>query len=147
LKANGIVPLPTAGWRGYNIPKCNEYGLLGLPEEDIKPIDPSWQRGAGLNVQLVLVPLQVEPVPSVDPVSRIPRFTARLLDGGQLESVVGMSGGPILGVRKLEVGGWEYACIAIQGSWDRVTRTVFGTPAGLIVGTTEVLLDEQKMER
>lgn len=146
LKANGVVPLPTAGWLGYTIPRCDHYCLLGLPEEDIEQIAQTETEGSGVSVQLVLVPLEADAVPAVDPNSRIPRFAATLLDGGQLKSVVGMSGGPIIGIRSLAEGGWGYACIAIQGTWDRDKRKVFGTLAGMIVATTEKLLNEGKGE-
>lgn len=144
LEANGVIPMPTAGWSGYSVPKCDQYVLLGLPEENIEPVEETEHHGGGLRVRLVYAPLKAEPVPSIDPVSKIPRFAARLDEGGELKSVVGMSGGPIIEVRKRPDEGWEYACIAIQGSWNEAQRMVFGTPAGIIVGTVETLLDQQK---
>ena len=143
LQANGIAPLPVASWNGPNPPLCEHYVLLGLPEEQTRPIQRTESRGSGLSVLLALVPLQPRPVPAANQVSSIPRFAATLLDGGDLKSPVGMSGGPIIGIRKDAGGTWRYACIAVQGTWDSKTRMVFGTPAGIVVNVISGLLDQQ----
>jgi hypothetical protein len=144
LEANGVIPIPSAGWSGYSMPKCEQFVLLGLPEENIEPVEGTEHHSSGLKVHLVYVTLKAEPTPSIDPESKMPRFAARLDEGGELKSVVGMSGGPIIGVRRRPDEGWEYACVAIQGSWKEGERMVFGTPMGIIVETTERLLDQNK---
>lgn len=141
IKSNGIVPLPVGAWKGGEPPRCDEYALLGIPEHDILPIAPTATRGAGLRAKLSLVGLEPQPVPEDKVLSPIPRFCAKLLDGGELKSVKGMSGGPIVGIRKNDQGIGEYACIAVQGSWDSATRQVFGTPMAFIVGAIKAELD------
>jgi hypothetical protein len=59
----------------------------------------------------------------------------------QATSVRG-SGGPILGIRKWKDNQSEYAGIAVQGSWSRERRMVFGTPMAIVVGIIEDLLDK-----
>jgi hypothetical protein len=142
LRSNGIIPLPVGAWMGSQPPKCDEYALLGIPEHDIIQIEATAARGPGLRAKLSLVGLDPQPVPPDKIVSPVPRFCANLLDGGELRSVKGMSGGPIVGIRKKE-GGAEYACIAIQGSWDPEARQVFGTPMAIIVAAVKSELDQQ----
>jgi hypothetical protein len=140
LKSNGIVPIPVSSWRGYFPPKCDEYTLLGLPEEGISQIPSSATHEGGIRARLMLIGLEPKPVPEDKIVSKIPRFCAALLDGGPLKSVKGMSGGPIIGIRANN-GKGEYACIAVQGSWDKDMRMVFGTPMALIVAGLKAHLD------
>jgi hypothetical protein len=47
--------------------------------------------------------------------------------------VKGMSGGPILGITQNDSGRWEYAGVAVQGSWRRPNRMLFGTPISILV--------------
>ncbi len=142
LKANGIRPLPVAQWGGYTPPECDAYGLLGLPEDGIEELQATSVRGSGQIVSLVLIPLEPCQVPADHLISPIPRFAAILREGGQLKSACGLSGGPILGIRKWKDNQSEYAGIAVQGSWSRERRMVFGTPMAIVVGIIEDLLDK-----
>jgi hypothetical protein len=91
---------------------------------------------------LSLVGVQALERPPADRVlSPVPRFAGVLQDRGQLDSVKGMSGGPILGVSKTE-GGWDYGCVAVQGSWDAGRRMIYGTPVSIVVETITKLLRE-----
>src|ERR1043166_7053353 len=112
IKSNGIVPLPVGAWKGDQPPKCDEYALLGIPEYDIQQIEGTATRGAGLRAKLCLVGLDPQSVPPDKVVSPVPRFCANLLDGGELKSVKGMSGGPIVGIRNKDGGAAEdaHAC-------------------------------------
>jgi hypothetical protein len=141
LKSNGIVPVPIGGWNGLEPPKCDAYALLGLPEESNKKIAPTSMRGSGISVKPAVVVLQPVSVPSDKIISKFPRFAAVLLDGGGLLSPVGMSGGPIFGMRWTEGGNGQYNCIAVQGSWDRERRMVFGTPIAIIAAAIQAALD------
>jgi hypothetical protein len=141
LKSNGVIPIPIGGWNGDRPHLCDAYALVGLPEERITKIAPTAMRGSGITVQLTVVGLNPVVVPPDTGVSRFPRFAAVLSDDGELCSPVGMSGGPILGMRRTEGGNGQYTCIAIQGSWDRERRMVFGTPIAIVVGPIKVALD------
>ena len=140
LKSNGVIPMPIGGWNEDGPHQCDAYALVGLPEERITKIAPTAMRGSGITVQLTAVGLEPVAVPSDTGVSRFPRFAAVLSDG-ELCSPVGMSGGPILGMRRTEGGNGQYTCIAIQGSWDRERRMVFGTPIAIVVGPIKAALD------
>jgi hypothetical protein len=148
LAANGVDPIPQARWEGYSPPPCNAFVLLGIPEEETTPIFRMGDRGTreGKSAALNLVWLDAfEQEPSENRQSVVPRFAATLCDGGKLGSPVGMSGGPIIGLRKKASGAWEYACVAVQGSWLESKRRVFGTPIFIVVKQVLTVLLEQAL--
>lgn len=141
LQGNNVEPIPVAAWRSHSPPACDAYALLGLPAEHIQTIEASASRGSGQSVLLAMVPVIPCPFPPEKITSNIPRFAATLFDGGELDSVKGMSGGPIIGIRRKEGGSLEYACVAVQGEWNRRDRMIFGTPVSMVVGVIESLLE------
>ena len=147
LKANGVMPLPIAPWKSNCPPPFDSYVLLGLPDEELDPHERMGARGpqVGYLMNLILVGVHALECPPADRVaSLIPRFAGVLLDGRQLDSVKGMSGGPILGISKVE-GTWHCSCVAVQGSWDEGRRLIYGTPVSIIVDRiTELLMSEEK---
>jgi hypothetical protein len=81
------------------------------------------------------------PVPEEFVISKIPRFCAVRIDDSGLASVIGMSGGPILGMRKNRNGRGEYTCIAVQGTELKERRMVFGTPITIFLAAIKEQLD------
>lgn len=146
LKANGVIPLPVAPWKGGSPPSFDFYALLGLPAEEIDLQERMGSQGpqVGCSMNLNLVGVHALECPPPDRVvSPIPRFAGVLLDGGQLDSVKGMSGGPILGISKVKEA-WQCSCVAIQGSWDKDRRLIYGTPVSVVVeGITRLLLSQE----
>jgi hypothetical protein len=47
---------------------------------------------------------------------------------------------PILGINKNLMGGWDYECVAVQGSWVRGERMLFGTPLSIVADAIMELL-------
>jgi hypothetical protein len=138
LGANGVLPMPVVPWLDQSPPRFDHYALLGLPSEAMVPLARQGDRGPqiGHEVTLTLVGVDALPSPPADRIrSSVPQFAGLLQDGDLLGSVVGMSGGPILGVNSDGAGGWGYSCVAIQGSWDKRDRMIFGTPMGVLVNT------------
>lgn len=145
LEANDVSPLRVARWTTSRPPRFDAYAVLGLPKEELEPRSRMGERGPqiGFMTTLNLVGVRALEKPPPDRiVSPIPRFAGVLQDGGQLGSVKGMSGGPILGVSQRE-GGWEYACVAVQGSWDERRRIIYGTPVSIVV---ETIADLQRVK-
>jgi hypothetical protein len=142
LEANGVQPMPVAGWLSHTPPPFDHYAVLGLPTEELQPVTRLGERGPQIGYMTTLILAGVQALESPPPdrvVSPIPRFAGLLNDGRQLESVKGMSGGPILGVSKAE-GSWGYACVAVQGSWDAGRRMIYGTPVSIVVDAITKLL-------
>ena len=136
VRTNGVRPVPAAQWQGRTPPRFESYALLGLPNEEMDQVERMGPRGPqiGFHATLTLVGIEALTRPPSEHIrSPIPRFAGLLCDGNALESVEGMSGGPILGISKREGGGWDYACVAVQGSWLRRERLLFGTPLSMVV--------------
>ena len=124
LEANGLTALDERAWR-TNLPdEFDEYILLGIAAEFV-----SYDAKAG-TVEKVL---NVAPL---DKLNKVPEgaplkeglFYARIHDVPDgveniPQSIVGMSGGPILGIRHSEVD-TRYWVVAVQSWWDKNTRTV-----------------------
>lgn len=143
IAANGVVPMPVAVWDGRSPPPFAEFALLGLPDEGMSPMERQGERGPqiGHAVTLTLVGVQALPAPLPEHVlSPIPRFAGILCDNDSLASAVGMSGGPIIGVNPRAPGKWDYACVAVQGSWLESKRMIFGTPASIVTEAIAKLL-------
>ena len=141
VAANGVLPIPVAAWDSRSPPRFDTYALLGMPVEEMVAVSREGPRGPQIGHQVNLILAGVEPLSVAPPArvaSHVPRFAAWLRDGDELESVVGMSGGPIIGINPASR---EYACIAIQGSWRSQTRMVLGTPMGILVDAINRLLD------
>lgn len=146
LLANGVRPMPVAGWTARTPPPFDHYALLGLPLEELEPLTRMGERGPQIGYMATLSLVGVQPLaspPADRVVSPIPRFAGVLQDGGQLGSVKGMSGGPILGIAKTDAG-WQYGCVAVQGSWDEGRRMIYGTPLGIVVEALTKLLTENE---
>ena len=149
LAANGVRPMPVAEWASRTPPPFDHYAVLGLPMEKLEPRTRMGDRGPqiGYITTLTLAGVQALPSPPPDRIeSPIPRFAGVLNDGGQLGSVKGMSGGPILGVSR-DRAAWPYACVAVQGSWDSGRRMIYGTPVSIIVDAITKILREQAAAR
>jgi len=143
MTANGVIPIPVAAWVGQSPPVFHSYALLGIPDEKQVAVEREGDRGPqiGHEVCLTMVGIEAMETPPADQIiSNVPRFAGYLRDNDVLESAKGLSGGPIIGINRLEDGGWEYGCVAVQGSWLDVRRIVLGTPAHIIAGTMTRLL-------
>jgi hypothetical protein len=115
---------------------------LGLPAEQIIPIEATETRGPGHNVLLVLVPVEPCEVPRMDGQLNVPKFAGKVLDNENLKSVAGLSGGPIVGVRHKPDSERTYTCIAVQSSWLPDRRIVLGTPVHIAVNVIDKILQE-----
>jgi hypothetical protein len=134
--------MPIARWTSCTPPPFNTYALLGLPDGEFTSLTRMGEGGTqiGCMTTLMLVGVEALAMPPTDRiVSAIPRFAGHLNEGRQLESVCGLSGGPILGVSKNRQT-WDHACVAVQGSWDERRRIIYGTPISIVVEALVPLL-------
>jgi hypothetical protein len=75
------------------------------------------------------------------PASVYPWFIGRVLPLSGLSSIVGMSGGPIFGLKKMPNGEWRYWVVALQSWWDAETKTVYGCPVPIFASLIADWLD------
>ena len=131
LQANGIIAFEEKDW--IKQPKDEDYVaycVLGVPKQLVEQ---------KLGVSITGVPyigtlsaelLWLRRVPeSLDPgqTTQFPRFVAEITDLGDLQTIEGMSGGPVFGLAKRD-GQLKYWPVAIQSSWERKTKTIYASP-------------------
>ena len=125
FEKNRIIPVSRENWIHQPKLTFSQFRILGFPSHLV-------QTGKNLNDELVaefqpvmigvegLNPSNVEDVPpNIWFVGRIPPEV-------KIQSIKGMSGGPIYGLRKSETGQWVYHVIALQSWWRDKSRTIFG---------------------
>lgn len=128
LKIKENVPLTEAHWRLDNGFKPKGYYLVGIPEEftEFKQISASTELYVKSSGTLVSVPLTKE-----DPIihqseddfwQHENNFYGKIHPikddkGNLLTNISGMSGGPIVGVCKIDENKYDYRIIALQSGW------------------------------
>ncbi|MER8492223.1 hypothetical protein NKI94_08100 [Mesorhizobium australicum] len=125
LSKNGVVALGEEQWaHQHKITFEDRYALLGLPEELASDrVTP----GVGVSAAPLMAFLTpATPDPNRE-TRRHPQFVAKV-DGPEPKSVKGMSGGPIFGFRIDPGPKVRYWIVALQSSWDPVSRTIYATP-------------------
>jgi hypothetical protein len=113
LQANNIVPLSEAVWRQQpSTSQVNFYYLLGIPEEATQfETEAVWIAPTMLPVRLV-----AERPAGFEAVDK-PLFYGHITLGEALNSIEGMSGGPIFAFSVTEQRDIRYWLVGLQSSW------------------------------
>jgi hypothetical protein len=129
VAAKGIRPIREENWNRQDLDACEVFALLGLPRclvGDHARLEAYGEGVAGV-VNPVLVPVRrTQLQPDELPESTFPWFVGVVGAEGELQDIVGMSGGPIFGMFKGTDGRLRYWIVAIQSRWDKVSRTILG---------------------
>lgn len=123
LKTNGVRILKEENWAHQDNVTFDGYALLGLPDEFSSKVLPSDGRVEVSPTMITIRELEQPPPGSAKPYRRL---VARILDPIPLESVVGMSGGPVIGFSISE--NVRYWIVALQSTWLEGSRTTFACP-------------------
>jgi hypothetical protein len=124
LAANKLVALAQLNWERQHTIQFDRYFMLGLPAEYTSShLDTEGQGSVSATMFGVR---RLEAPPADLPTTRYPRFVGELLPNFSLASVSGMSGGPILGFNLTPPV--RYWVVALQSTWLRERRLVFGCP-------------------
>lgn len=138
MEANGIKPISESHWREYQPVDFDVYAVLGLPEQVASGYDPAREGDHPLSGSIGSVVLSAEvltdksQIPeSVNPgLVSGPWFTGVITAQKKL-NIVGMSGGPIVGICKGPDDWVGYSVVAIQSRWHEATKIIFGCPITL----------------
>jgi hypothetical protein len=137
LQANGVIPISRSNWAnavGLTFPL---HLMVGMPEELSDSLSREGERGGQVGqavAPLCVVVRRLDKVPKGMNTPEAEWFIGRVnVDF----SVVGMSGGPIFGVRQNEQGQWTYHTVAVQSWWDRERKVIFGCPIPRFMGLVE----------
>ena len=127
LLANGVAPINEANWiKQRDNDAYERYFVLGLPEEENLPH--RVPNGGNINVSPHLVFLEpANEVPESVPLGKYPIHVFRILLP-QLDSVKGMSGGPIIGTRINDAGDMRYWVLGVLRSETTVSGLITGCP-------------------
>lgn len=120
MRGNGVTPLPESFWAEPG-DEFEVYKMVGFPDNEE-------HRKKGL-IQTAAYNVIRTTDPDAKGPDGLPNWFVGTLPQG-VESVRGVSGGPIFGFRRLPAGGWEYRVVAMQ-SWqgpEQSERMVYGTP-------------------
>lgn len=121
LKADGIIPFTPKQWCFPDDLVFESFGVVGFPDEYTLPETGTGVPPGTASIRPVFVPLKKE---ADDTSKAMRRFQATIIDKGDQNSIVGMSGGPIVGFYR-EGGESKYLLHAIQSSWNE-QDTVYG---------------------
>jgi hypothetical protein len=120
VRSNAIVPYAPSDELYKFAHDSDKLLLLGFPEENAELTD--WSPGGMSHIRVV---------PSVVPVKRLkhkptelyPWICGEIIHMGNLNSIVGISGGPLFATKEDDTGG-HYTVAGIQSSWNSRSRTI-----------------------
>jgi hypothetical protein len=119
LEANHVTPIGEERWLHDAQEQFDVYKMIGFPENFALA-----KRGL---VQTTCYTVTKATDPDVaTPDGQPVWFVGRLPDG--VNSVRGVSGGPIFGFRRVGDNLWDYRVVAMQSWQNRTQRMVYGTP-------------------
>lgn len=125
LAKNGMVALEEKNWIHQSNVRFDAHAMLGLPEEfSSKQVD---RDGNALVSPTMFRVHRLESPPEGTRKTRHSRFVGQIDKELPIQSVVGMSGGPIFGFNITEKE-TRYWIVALQSSWNPKTRIVYGCP-------------------
>ena len=141
LAKHGIIALFEENWINQSRVQFDAYAMLGLPEEFITCEEGSSRNGSvvGKVAPTVIGVKTIDRLTEDIKPTTYPRFMGQLHENLPLSSIVGMSGGPILGFRYGPPA--TYWVVAIQSSWLRSKGIVFGCPLPVLAGLLTKWID------
>jgi hypothetical protein len=143
LAKHGIIALFEENWVSQHRVQFDSYMMLGLPEEFMTCEQGSPGDGSaviGTVSPTMIVVEAIDRVPEGDKQTTYPRFVGQLDKNLPLSSILGMSGGPILGFRYGPP--MTYWVVAIQSSWLKNQHIIFGCPLPVLAGLLTKWIDD-----
>src|SRR5262249_43606454 len=121
MERGGIVPLSQNNWDLHAECTFDGYGILGFPEEKFSRERKRSVTGStvigGVRAVLMMGSL-TDAVPKDKLTPASPWLAIALKDQAEIASIVGMSGGPILGFQNRKDKPPLYQAVGIQSFWD-----------------------------
>jgi hypothetical protein len=138
LAANGMVALEEKNWVHQSEIDFDGYLMLGFPSEFSS--DRLSESGEGTVAPTFIGVQRLDSPPDDVPVTRYPRFVGQINRDLPLKDMAGMSGGPIFGISYGPPT--RYWIVALQSSWLRDRRIVFGCPIPILASLLTEWADE-----
>ena len=145
LLAQTTIPFTKKNWIYQSTVSFDSFAMLGLPNEYAKQIT-NHEDGIE-SITTVPKPALLFLEPCELPTGITPgtdaQFVAKIDPRADLDSIIGMSGGPIFGFRKNSDGQLAYWPVAIQSRWLPRQRVVIGTFVPPIAASVEQFLSSR----
>lgn len=140
LAKNGVIALTEERWIHQERVEFNGYAMLGFPEEFASSRICS--SGFASVSPTFLGIKKLDAAPEGRTPTRHPQFIGQLGDKSGLQSVKGMSGGPIFGFRLGPDGKLHYWIVALQSMWNSEKRIVYGCSLPVLASLMTKWTDE-----
>ena len=125
FQKNRIIAVSRENWIHQPELSFTQHKILGFPSHLVKTSKSSGDEFVA-DFQPVMIAVDRLNPSDVQGVPADIWFVGRIPPEVKIQSIKGMSGGPIYGFRKSETGQWFYHVIALQSWWRDKTRTIFG---------------------
>lgn len=129
LQANGVVPIRASHYAPTWPGEFGGCAMIGTPGSMVQ-LEPRGGRSTQLSQTVCVIPLASVSDPPPELVQENPRFYGRILipeDSGEWQAlgkdIRGMSGGPVIGVRR-DQEGLKYWLVGVQSGWLESSRIV-----------------------
>jgi len=139
LEAGGAVPIPKEAW-GSHLIEHDYWALIGIPAETV-----TYDNETIISAKAVTLVMEPTNAPLEPSEKDQNRFYAQLMDDSAdaVESLVGMSGGPIFALRAID-DIWHYSVIGVQSGWYSSDKVVIACP---FVSFAAALANEIRAEK
>lgn len=126
---NGIVPIGRENWIHQPNLSFEFYRMLGIPRGRVVTThEPDGSESVSVGLALLAIdeatPEEAESLPDHRP----NMFIGKIAPEAKIDTIKGMSGGPIYGFRHDSEGRLVYHAIALQSSWYPDSRIICGCP-------------------
>jgi hypothetical protein len=126
LEANGVRVFTEANWQTSACQSFEAYMLLGLLQESVQDDGNHWQVGS-----MITVVRECKNPPDCL-VKSMNRLYGEIPDSTEYKSIVGMSGGPLLGFRRDGEGKLRYWIVGLQNGWHAKSHSIAVGPIATI---------------
>lgn len=126
LRANNVLPAPFRREAISDYSQFYGFSIVGFPDEKTETLASSNDPQAGGAVMPVLVPIRLDVEAPTDD-RPFPRIVGHAIDMGDLTSIEGISGGPMLGYRE-DGEQTLYEVVGLQSRWLKSEAKTFGCP-------------------
>lgn len=135
FQANNVVPIGRENWVHQHRLEYSFYRMLGIPQCCVRD-EKSGESGIALAL------LAIDELREAADGDHRGMLTGRIHRDADIETIEGMSGGPIYGFRFDEQGGLRYHVVAVQSSWLAQQRIVFACPFAIFAERSHQFLLE-----